>query len=739
MENIELAYSLFNQYLYQEAKNNIDLIDYYFQTSPGTMGNKLIESLVDSVRKYPLESLDMPLFQSIMMKTGKSPAESQKIIGDIVRWKSFDKNQMAPAKQFLRDICASSLIQRANGMYQNSPSEFLKYLKQVDLKTDTSDVMSTADFDKIDINSMVADGLGIGYSSRYDWINCSFQPLNQYEAGQMVMVSMPPGCMSGDTEVFLADGTTKTLEELYLSGKEKISVYSCDGEFPKISVAENCQISKYVTEWYVVEIDGKEYRVTENHPFMMIDGTWKRADQLHPGDILMPFNIMDENTKETTVSTGKYTKVWTRDKSVKFRSHNLSGLYLKNKNPRLFSSKEKLVVHHKTKINGKKMKIMSSLKFGKKLISEYNCKSLEDLESIWDEKRYKVSRDGKKEYLVSPRTPKLNSAKIYLGEKFKDLFNLCNNYNNHEITKVWIEKLDTPKPVYDLVNVDIYHNYAVKFSEGSGFFSHNTGKTLFMMGEALTMAANGARCHYLAMGDMKPRDFVVRMGAIFSGLSFAETVTNLGPIYNSLRQTVGDRLGITVVPSAKITAEQYIEYIKEKDYDILFIDYDSNFLSKAEDNMYSEYGKIYDQLTELTQLGKLVFVAAQPKISSWNLDTIQLDMVGESARKIHTVDILLTAGKAQTPNHLGIFKICKNRRGEEGVEMPYIRLGNGRFKFIPRGMYSSLIQYTEKHNYTEAEIDQMAQQYQAQMAVIQSQNSKVINSIKSSNPFTNKP
>lgn len=394
---------------------------------------------------------------------------------------------------------------------------------------------------------------------------------------------------------------------------------------------------------------------------------------------------------------------------------------------------------HNYQYNTSEMKVMSILKYGKKLISEFNCKSLEDLEKIWDEKRYKITDTNEKLYLISKRTPLLSTVKNILKENFKDLFNLCNNYNNHEITKVWIEKLDTPKPVYDLVNVDIYHNYAVKFSDGSGFFSHNTGKTLFMMGEALTMAANGARCHYLAMGDMKPRDFVVRMGAIFSGLSFSETVTNLGPIYNSLRQTVGDRLGITVVPSAKITAEQYIEYIKEKNYDILFIDYDSNFLSKAEDNMYSEYGKIYDQLTELTQLGKLVFVAAQPKISSWNLDTIQLDMVGESARKIHTVDILLTAGKAQTPNHLGIFKICKNRRGEEGVEMPYIRLGNGRFKFIPRGMYSSLIQYTEKHNYTEAEIDQMAQQYQAQMAVIQSQNSNVINSMKTSNPFSNKP
>jgi archaellum biogenesis ATPase FlaH len=355
-----------------------------------------------------------------------------------MKWKSYGKDQMAPAKQFLRDICASTLISRANGLYAQSPSEFLKYLKQIDLNVDMSDVMTTADFDKIDINSMVADGLGRGFPSRYPEINSCFQPLGMYEAGQMVMVSMPPG----------------------------------------------------------------------------------------------------------------------------------------------------------------------------------------------------------------------------------------------------------------------------------------TGKTLFMMGEALNMAAQGARCHYLAMGDMKPRDFIIRMGAIFSGMGFSETIQSLAPVYNSLRQVIGDRIGITVVPSAKVSVEEYIEYIKEKTYDVLFIDYDSNFLSNAEDNMYSEYGKIYDKLTELTQDGKLVFVAAQPKISAWNNEVIQLDMVGESARKIHTVDILMTAGRAPSPNHLGVLKMCKNRRGEEGEEFPYIRLGNGRFKFLPKAVYDQLKGETMKKIYAESDIDSMCKQYNAQLGQI---------------------
>ena len=57
--NIELVYSLFNQYLFQEAKNNIDLVDLYYRTNPATLGNGLVSDLIDSIRKYPLESIDL--------------------------------------------------------------------------------------------------------------------------------------------------------------------------------------------------------------------------------------------------------------------------------------------------------------------------------------------------------------------------------------------------------------------------------------------------------------------------------------------------------------------------------------------------------------------------------------------------------------------------------------------------------------------------------------------------------
>ena len=44
--NIDLVLSMFNQYLYQDCKNNIDDIQYYYMTNPNTMGNNLIDQLL---------------------------------------------------------------------------------------------------------------------------------------------------------------------------------------------------------------------------------------------------------------------------------------------------------------------------------------------------------------------------------------------------------------------------------------------------------------------------------------------------------------------------------------------------------------------------------------------------------------------------------------------------------------------------------------------------------------------
>lgn len=87
-----------------------------------------------------------------------------------------------------------------------------------------------------------------------------------------------------------------------------------------------------------------------------------------------------------------------------------------------------------------------------------------------------------------------------------------------------------------------------------------------------------------------------------------------------------------------------------------------------------------------------------------------------------TADIIITRGRVcGNPNHLGQFKIVKNRRGEEGIVDYSIRLGNGRFKSLPKGVYDQLKQEKEKKNYTEADIDGMVRMYNAQLQQINKQ------------------
>lgn len=593
MENLDLVYSLFNQFVFQDAKNNLESLEYYFNTNPNTSNNTLVKGLLKVIRDYSFETIDIPILQSVLNRDRKNPEEQRLILDNIMRWKNYDKTQMGPTKNYIRDICAGVMIQRANNKYADSPYEFWRYLKNSDLKIDNSDMLSSMNFSDIDINTIMAENGTTGYPSSFPWVNSLFVPYGQYESGQMVMITMPPGCMTGETEVILPDGRLVTLAELHESGETNIEVYSVDENGNVvIDVAECCQISKIVTEVVLLKIGDREFRVTKDHPFLTTQG-WIRADKIkYETEILL------------------------------YEGNNL---------------------------------VKATIKPG------------------------------------------------IVGTHYNDV---------------------TKFAVYDLVNVKKNHNYLVSIdgTRERGIFSHNTGKTLWMMTEALHMAlTTKARIHYLAMGDMKPRDFIIRMGSIYSGKPFGEVTKNVVGVYNTLKQFMQDRLEMSVIPAGTITADEYVEYVMSKDYDIVFVDYDSNFRLKESESMYNDFGIVYNNLTKLTQAGKLVFVAAQPKIYSWVNPVIELGDVGESARKIHTADVLFTAGKCvNTPNHVGIFKCCKNRRGEEGGKIGYIRLNNGRFKFIPINLAEQLGEEREKREYTEAEIDAMVQRYQQHMSSLTS-------------------
>lgn len=193
MENLDLVYAFFNQYMFGEVQTNIDLIEHYYQTNPATMGNRLIDELLGAIRKYPFESLDEPLFQSILSKTGKNAAESQMIIGEIRKWKQFDKVSMQPARDYLHDVIASEQIRIAGVKFKDRPQEYLQYMRTLPpITTGSGGVVSTM-FKDIDKNAIMAEINQEGFQSPFDWINNTYEPYHQIPAGQIFMVAATPG------------------------------------------------------------------------------------------------------------------------------------------------------------------------------------------------------------------------------------------------------------------------------------------------------------------------------------------------------------------------------------------------------------------------------------------------------------------------------------------------------------------------------------------------------------------
>ena len=143
---MDLIYAMFNQYLFIEAKNNIDTIKYYFDTNSNTAGNPLVDQLLGAIKNYDLASIDVPLFQSILMRSGKGQDEAQGILNEIFKWKRYSKDQIEPVRKTLQDVCASVILRKAGNLYSDSPSEYIKYIKGLDFQTTDREIVSVTGF-----------------------------------------------------------------------------------------------------------------------------------------------------------------------------------------------------------------------------------------------------------------------------------------------------------------------------------------------------------------------------------------------------------------------------------------------------------------------------------------------------------------------------------------------------------------------------------------------------------------
>jgi intein/homing endonuclease len=113
-------------------------------------------------------------------------------------------------------------------------------------------------------------------------------------------------CLTGDTRVpILGPNGVMTMENLVSTfsdkdRKEDLYVYSCDdkGKIVPGKVIDAWETKK-VESYYEVTLDsGGKVKCTPNHPFMLRDGSYCRADELKPGQSLMPLYRKLSSKKE---------------------------------------------------------------------------------------------------------------------------------------------------------------------------------------------------------------------------------------------------------------------------------------------------------------------------------------------------------------------------------------------------------------------------------------------------------
>ena len=97
--------------------------------------------------------------------------------------------------------------------------------------------------------------------------------------------------------MYLANDEIKTLKQLEEEGKsvEVFCVNDKNGKLEK-GIAHDFRITKYVNKLYHIKLlNGEEIVCTENHPFLMNNLQWKRADEIEKFDSFYNYVIRDIN------------------------------------------------------------------------------------------------------------------------------------------------------------------------------------------------------------------------------------------------------------------------------------------------------------------------------------------------------------------------------------------------------------------------------------------------------------
>lgn len=196
------------------------------------------------------------------------------------------------------------------------------------------------------------------------------------------------------------------------------------------------------------------------------------------------------------------------------------------------------------------------------------------------------------------------------------------------------------------------------------------GKSTFLAREAIAAAQNGHKVYMIVLGDLNPLDMLARCVCIYLRISMDAFMRNPEKFHEDPRvRRLFENIQVRCVGAYELTIDEiYRDATSRKksfDYDMILIDYDGNVKSK-ESTLYQEGGIIYGKMDQIAKhTGAVLITACQPKQEFWESGILTLKSAGESSKKQHVADLIVTLSRP-TFVPVGTLHIPKARRGRSG-------------------------------------------------------------------------
>lgn len=216
------------------------------------------------------------------------------------------------------------------------------------VEVDKSEVLTKAIVRRMKSRFMKAGklpGLMFLVSSKEKPVTFIEQRIEEARSGRETSVFIRDYCLTGDTIIPLLDGTERRLDDLFAEfggTDDRFEVYSFD-------VSKGCvvpgrafrpRLTARDEETLEIELDnGEVVKATPWHPFMLKDGTYRRADELRQGDSLMPLYRRLGGKGYEEVAQPWWGGSWQK-------THHMAARAVHGRWPRRGSDGKRTVIHH---------------------------------------------------------------------------------------------------------------------------------------------------------------------------------------------------------------------------------------------------------------------------------------------------------------------------------------------------------------------------------------------------------